>query len=360
MKHLTLSFFDFNLPQQLIAQNPLADKEEAKLLIVNQNIIADKQIKDLVDLISPLDLLIFNNTKVIPARLIAKKGEVTIELTLHHQINHDKWLAFAKKSKRINPGDILQIAEDFYGTIVEKLEGGEVKIYFHDAQGKIIAKENFYNNLEKYGYLPLPPYIKRQNINTEADKTNYQSIFAAIEGAVASPTASLHFTSSLMQRIKEKGINTAFVTLHVGAGTFLPVKNEDISQHKIHKEYGELSQDTVNAIINTKNKGGNVIAVGTTAMRVLEYSAQSSNGNEPFLIRSLKEFKGEIDLFILPGFEFKVVDALITNFHLPKSTLFMLTCAFCGLNTMQKAYKHAIQKQYRFFSYGDCCFLNKT
>ncbi|MCL2567517.1 MAG: tRNA preQ1(34) S-adenosylmethionine ribosyltransferase-isomerase QueA [Alphaproteobacteria bacterium] len=340
--------FDFNLPPELISHNPLDNREKAKLLYVNGGEIADKSVADLVNLLNKDDLLIFNNTKVIPARLVGRKNKAdgaVINITLHYRVDNKHWLAFIKNSIRLHEGDTIILADDFKCIVVEKLESGEVKLFFD--------YDNLFAMLEKYGFMPLPPYIKRENINTAEDKINYQSIFAKIEGAVAAPTASLHFTEELIKKLHDKGIKTAFLTLHVGAGTFLPVKVENILEHKMHKEYGELPQSTIDLINATKQNGGKIVAVGTTAMRVLEYVAKENNGE-------LEAFAGEIDLFIYEGFKFHIVDRLITNFHLPKSTLFMLVSAFAGLNNMKKAYNHAIENQYRFFSYGDCCLLEKN
>jgi S-adenosylmethionine:tRNA ribosyltransferase-isomerase len=344
MKNLSLETFNFELPENLIAQEPLKNREEANLLYINGEHLDDKKISNLADILTSGDVLVFNNTKVIPARLIGKKGLATINLTLHYRINNQTWLAFAKNSKRLCAGDEIVFADDFSAKVLEKNQGGEVKICF--------TQTDVFNLLEKYGFLPLPPYIKRENINTKEDKTNYQSVFAKVEGAVAAPTASLHFTENLLEKLKQKGVEMVFVTLHVGAGTFLPVKVDNVYEHKMHKEYGEISKEVAQTINQAKAAGKNIVAVGTTAMRVLEFVAKENDGN-------LKQFSGEIDLFILPGFKFNIVDKLLTNFHLPKSTLFMLVCAFAGLNNMQKAYAHAIAKQYRFFSYGDCCFLEK-
>ncbi|MDR2008531.1 MAG: tRNA preQ1(34) S-adenosylmethionine ribosyltransferase-isomerase QueA [Alphaproteobacteria bacterium] len=345
MNSLHINNFDFILPESLISHNPLNDRSQAKLLHVNGNNFADHHVADLINLLNKDDLLIFNNTKVIPARLVGRKETgAIINITLHYRVDNKHWLAFIKNAKRLHVGDSIIFANDFQCSVVEKLESGEVKLFFD--------YDNLFEMLEKYGFMPLPPYIKRENINEEGDKTNYQSIFAKIEGAVAAPTASLHFTEDLIAKLQEKGVQAAFLTLHVGAGTFLPVKVENIEDHKMHKEYGELSAETIEKINATKKNGGKIVAVGTTAMRVLEYVAKENNGE-------LKPFAGEIDLFIYEGFKFHVVDRLITNFHLPKSTLFMLVSAFAGLASMQKAYQHAIEKEYRFFSYGDCCLLEK-
>lgn len=343
MKNLTLDTFNFNLPPNLIAQQPLANKGEAKLLHVVNNSYTSYLVKDLTKLLHKHDLLVFNNTKVIPAKLVGKKGNSTISINLHKQLDNKHWLAFIKNSRRLKVNDTIIFHEDFKCNVVEKYETGEIKLYFN--------YDNLYEKLEKFGFMPLPPYIKRSHINSPDDYSNYQSMFAKIEGAVASPTASLHFDQPLIDALCAKGVDYTFVTLHVGAGTFLPVKVNDITNHKMHEEYGELSQATINKIQQAQTNGGRIIAVGTTSLRVLEH-VQLKHGK-------LQPFAGDINLFAYPSFNFQVVDCLITNFHLPKSTLFMLVSAFCGLNNMQKAYQYAIHNHYRFFSYGDCCLLEK-
>ncbi len=350
MKELHINNFDFILPENLISHKPLENRELAKLLYVNGSKLEDHKIKDIINFIDEKDLLIFNNTKVIPARLIGNKklndgilGAI-INITLHYRIDCKTWLSFIKNSKRLKIGDEIIFSDTFKCSVIDKLETGEVKLFFD--------YENLFELLEKFGFMPLPPYIKRDNINDEDDKRNYQSIFAKHEGAVASPTASLHFNNDVISKLKNKGINFAFVTLHVGAGTFLPVKVDNILEHKMHKEFGSISQDSIDLINKIKINGGKIIAVGTTSLRVLEYVAKENNG-------ILVPFEGEIDLFVYPSFKFNIVDKLITNFHLPKSTLFMLVSAFSGTEIMKQAYKHAIEKKYRFFSYGDACLLEK-
>ena len=346
MNYIGIDDFDFTLPDELIAQNPLANRLKAKMLVVDNKQVIDSEVNNVCDYLLPNDLIIFNNTKVIPARLVGYKNDAKINITLHYKLNNYQWLAFVKNSKRLKANDIVVINENFKIVVLEKLDTGEVKLS--------LPYDNIFELLEKYGYLPLPPYIKRDNINNKDDKDNYQSIFAKEQGAVASPTASLHFTQELIARIKEKNVKIEFITLHVGAGTFLPVKTENILEHKMHKEYGSISQQTIDSILQAKRNGGRVIAIGTTVLRTLEYIGLAVND-----YNSIKPFSGEIDLFIYPSFEFKVVDCLLTNFHLPKSTLFMLVSAFAGLQNMKDVYNHAIHNQYRFFSYGDCCFLNK-
>jgi S-adenosylmethionine:tRNA ribosyltransferase-isomerase len=317
-----LSDFDFNLPEDLIAHHPTPKRDESRLLVIG-NKLEDKHFYNLPDLLMPNDLLVFNNSKVIPARLFAFKDERKFEILLHKKIRPNIWHAFAKPGKKLKVDDILDLAEG-YIKILQKLPTGEVEIEISDEA--IITK---------HGHMPLPPYIKRED--ALADKTRYQTVYAAYDGSVAAPTAGLHFTEELLAKIPNK----AFVTLHVGAGTFQPVKAENIEEHKMHSEWYEISPETEAAIKSCK---GRVIAVGTTSARVLEASGGKAGS-------------GDTEIFIRPGYKFKVVNALITNFHLPKSSLFMLVSALAGLDKMQAAYKHAIENKYRFFSYGDACFI---
>lgn len=354
MKKLELKEFDFNLPLQLIAQNPLKDKENAKLLTVEQDNLKDLHIRDLPSLLQKGDILVLNDTKVIPARIIGKKNNATVEITLHYKKSYSNWLVFIKNSKRVKEDEVIIFASDFAAKIIAKLEGGVTEIEFFNPLTNSLITENLWQYLDKNGVMPLPPYIKRNTLNTgqyDLDKTNYQTIFAKNEGAVAAPTAGLHFTSDLIDTLQKQGVNIQYVTLHVGAGTFLPVKVENVFEHKMHKEYAYVSSTTAQVINQAKKNNKRIISVGTTPLRTLEYIYQKYG--------TIVEFSGEIDLFILPSFKFNVIDCLLTNFHLPKSTLFMLISAFCGLTTMRNAYKHAIESNYRFFSYGDATFLYK-
>lgn len=335
-----ISQFDFDLPPESIAQHPITPRDHSKLLVVS-NSLEDKIFLDLPSLLNEKDMLVFNNTKVIPARLIGMVGEAKVEVTLHKSISLDTWVAFAKPGRKMKPGKRFVVADDFQADILAKDEA-EVTLKFHG--------ENIFNLLEKYGIMPLPPYIKRSEENPD-DHDQYQTIFAKEQGAVAAPTAGLHFTDRVFDALQQKDIQTAFLTLHVGAGTFLPVKTDDVTQHQMHSEYGVIDQETADRINQTKAAGGRVVAVGTTSLRLLE-SASDDNG-------MLCPFKDETDIFITPGYQFKITDALITNFHIPKSTLFMLVSAFSGLEKMKQAYAHAIAHDYRFFSYGDACFLTR-
>ena len=346
MKNLTLDNFNFDLPTKYIAQYPLKNRDDSKLLVVNQTSFLDHNFKDLPSLINPNDLLVFNDTKVIPTKLLAKnKNDTIFNITLYKQLSPSNWLAFIKNSRRLKINQTLYVTKSLQITIINKSLNGDVEV-------KLVA-ENPLLEIEKNGLMPLPPYIKRDynNLNIKEDKNRYQTIFAKNLGSVASPTASLHFTDTIMEKIHKKQIKTTFLTLHVGAGTFLPVKTEKIKEHKMHTEYGILPISTINAINTCKKNKGRVIAVGTTSLRTLEYAYQQGNRTT--------EFAGEIDLFIYPPYNFKIADCLITNFHLPKSTLFMLVCAFSGIKRIQNAYNHAKINNYRFFSYGDSCFLNK-
>lgn len=338
---MRLSDFDFELPEDLIAQKPAEPRDNARLLHVRPE-LADYHIPNLPDLLHPGDLLVFNNTQVIPARLQGKRGEAKVEITLHRNAG-EYWEAFAKPGRRLKAGDHIVFAAGFTAEVIAKQEEGTVLLSFSD-------NSNLTANLQRYGQMPLPPYIKRKE-KREADFQDYQTIFAQNAGAVAAPTAGLHFTDNLMAALQAKGIAHCTLTLHVGAGTFLPVKTEDISQHKMHYEWIEISPQTAQAITQAKREGRRIVAVGTTSLRSLEAVAAEDG--------SLQSFQGETNIFITPGYRFKCVDALITNFHLPKSTLFMLVSAFAGLEAMKQAYAHAIAQRYRFFSYGDACLLEK-
>jgi S-adenosylmethionine:tRNA ribosyltransferase-isomerase len=348
---MQLSDFDFDLPRELIAQRPLEPREAARLLHVSAAGLADKTIADLPELLRAGDLLVFNDTKVIPARLRGRRKDAKAEVLLHKPEGEDArgrllWLCFARPAKRLRPGETLVFAEGFEAEILEKHEGGELLLAF------AMSPEALRDALERHGEAPLPPYIERQGGADEQDRHDYQTIFARREGAVAAPTAGLHFTEPLMARLAAKGVETAEVTLHVGAGTFLPVKSEAVSEHRMHSEWGEIGEKTAARIAAAKAQGRRVVSVGTTSLRILETAAQASGAIAPF--------RGDSDLFILPGFDFKVVDLLVTNFHLPRSTLFMLVSAFSGRRRMLAAYEQAKQRGYRFYSYGDACLLERV
>ncbi|HWA42979.1 MAG TPA: tRNA preQ1(34) S-adenosylmethionine ribosyltransferase-isomerase QueA [Hypericibacter adhaerens] len=335
--------FDFELPPERIADRPASPRDAARLLVVRQNGLEDRIFRELPALLAPDDLLVVNDTRVIPARIEGRRGAAHIEATLHKAEGLDRWRAFARPAKRLKPGDVIEIAGDFRAEVLAKGEAGEVTLKFSAAGADLIAA------LHRHGHMPLPPYIRRPEGELASDREDYQTIFARAEGAVAAPTAALHFTPALLAALAATGIAIARVTLHVGAGTFLPVKVDNIEEHRMHAEWGEVGADAVAAVDRAKAKGGRIVAVGTTSLRLLETAAAADG--------TLAPFSGDTALFITPGYRFKLVDRLITNFHLPRSTLFMLVAAFAGLERMKRAYAHAIERGYRFYSYGDACFL---
>ena len=342
---MKLSDFDFDLPQDRIAQHPARPRDAARLLEVGDGALADRGVRDMPALLRAGDLLVSNDTRVIRAQLSGLRGAARIGFTLHKARGPGEWDAFARPAKKLAPGDRIAFAADFTAEVAAKGEGGEVTLRF-DRSG-----EELMSALARHGRMPLPPYIRRPAAEPE-DDADYQTIFARRDGAVAAPTAGLHFTPRLLQALNEAGVRRAHVTLHVGAGTFLPVKVEDVSAHVMHREWAELPAATAAAIAETRARGGRVVAVGTTSLRTLEGVAALRGGIEPW--------SGDIDLFIRPGFRFRAVDLLLTNFHLPKSTLFMLVSAFAGLGRMRAAYAHAVASGYRFFSYGDACLIHRA
>ena len=334
--------FNFNLPQSLIAYRPVYPRHNSKLLSVNHEKLDDMLTYDLDSLINPEDILVFNDTKVINARLIARKDEKEFEILLGRWLSDNQWLAYIKKSRLLNIDDVMIFSQDFNAIIVKKSEDGDIVLQFNYANDELLAKINY------YGKVPLPPYIKR--IADNNDQKDYQTIYAQQYGSIASPTAGLHFTDQLMLKLKAKSINLVYVTLHVGIGTFQPIRN-DIDNHIMHEEYGCISYSAADKINLCRQNGGRVICIGTTSMRLLE-SAADNNG-------IVHPYDSNTGIFIKPGYKFKIVDMLFTNFHLPKSTLFILTCAFSGTKVMQNAYNHAIKNNYRFYSYGDAMLLSK-
>jgi len=335
--------FDFNLPKELIAQEPASPRDSARLLHIS-NDLADLVVRDLTSLIKPGDVLVVNDTKVIPARLRGKRGEVSIEITLHKRNLDETWCAFARPARRLHEGETIKFSANFSATVIKKREAGEIVVSF--------SGQELFSGLAENGFMPLPPYIARKDGNKETDQQNYQTIYATNLGAVAAPTAGLHFTEALLREIRNSGVDVAELTLHVGAGTFLPVKVDDTDNHKMHSEWGKLGEGAVQRILAARKAGGRVMACGTTAMRLLESAAPTFG--------ELLPFEGDTDIFITPGYKFRIVDRLITNFHLPQSTLFMLVSAFAGLERMKAAYTHAIQSRYRFYSYGDACLLERN
>jgi S-adenosylmethionine:tRNA ribosyltransferase-isomerase len=334
--------YDFELPRELIADHPAEPRDASRLLHVGER-LADHGMLDLPALLRPGDLLVFNDTKVIPARLTGRRGAAAIEITLHRMLAADSWRVFAKGARRLRPGDRIDFAPDFAAEVVEKHETGDVTLRFD--RGAAALREA----LERHGFMPLPPYIRRESTGEARDRADYQTMFAAREGAVAAPTAGLHFTPRLIAGLEARGIEWLTVTLHVGAGTFLPIKVEDTRFHRMHSEWGEISASAADRIAAARRRGGRIVAVGTTSLRLLE-SAAAADGTVP-------PFDGETALFITPGYRFKAVDLLLTNFHLPRSTLFMLVAAFAGLDRIKAAYARAVRERYRFFSYGDACLL---
>ncbi|RUA06871.1 MAG: tRNA preQ1(34) S-adenosylmethionine ribosyltransferase-isomerase QueA [Gammaproteobacteria bacterium] len=337
---MKLSDFDFDLPKALIAQSPPENRTSSRLLIPQLNII-DTIFSNIGDFIKEGDLLVLNNTKVIPARLFGhKESGGKVEIMIERLLSDCQALAMIKASRAPKVGSHIILENQVQATILQKGEG------FYTLE---FATDSLLNLLDKVGHIPLPPYIERAD--NAQDLSRYQTVFAQKEGAVAAPTAGLHFDDALLTSLKNQGVNSAFVTLHVGAGTFQPVKTNEIEDHHMHSEYYELPQQTVDKITKAKANGGRIIAVGTTAVRSLESAARHG---------ALKQRQEETDIFIYPGYQFQVVDAMITNFHLPKSSLLMLVSAFIGRERMMEIYQHAIKEKYRFFSYGDAMLLERN
>ena len=346
---MKLDDFDFHLPEGLIAVRPARPRTAAKLLLAEGDRITDLHVSDLLDIFQPGDRLVLNNTKVIPARLSGTRTRQTpqgaavakIEVTLLEPTGSGEWQAMAKPLRKLAVGEVIRFSEALSARVTA-IEEGQMRIAFD------LAGEDFDAALAEAGAMPLPPYIAALRAPDEADKTDYQTVFARHSGAVAAPTASLHFTRELLEALAAKGVTFTEVTLHVGAGTFLPVKVEDVTTHKMHAEWGEVSAEAAAEIAATRAAGGRVIPVGTTALRLIESAAR---GGE------IAPFRGTTDIFIYPGFEFRVADALMTNFHLPKSTLMMLVSALMGQDRIRDIYEHAVKSGYRFFSYGDASLL---
>ena len=338
---MRVDFFDFDLPESFIAKEPMKKRSEAKLLLVPE--LLNKKVCDLVDVLPSNSLMIFNDTKVIPARLYGKCGGREFEVMLHKNINIDTWLAFIRGSKKLKIDDVIEFKAGLNATVLQKHGEAGVELKFSK------AGPDFFTTINEIGVLPLPPYLKREA--TKEDEESYQTVYAREEGAVAAPTAGLHFTKELLEALKNKGIDFAYLTLHVGAGTFQPVKVEDTKDHKMHSEFGIITNEVAEKINDAKRAGKNIIAVGTTSLRLLESSVDGDGFIKPFC--------GETDIFITPPYEFKSVDYLMTNFHLPKSTLFMLVCAFAGVDEMKEAYEFAKKNNYRFYSYGDSSLLKR-
>ena len=361
---MKLQDFDFELPEELIALRPVRPRDAARLLVVrpragddNAPRLEDAIFRDLPRYLKPGDVLVFNDTKVIPAMLSGRRvrpgasSMPKITANLHRREDAVTWRAFARPAKKLKAGDRILFGlsgagcsvDELWGEVVEKGEGGEIVLRFSCPGQELDAA------LARVGDMPLPPYIAARRRPDVVDRQDYQTIFAEREGAVAAPTAGLHFTEELLARLQEAGVKLARVTLHVGAGTFLPVKTENIAEHRMHAEYGEVSEETATLLNEARESGGRIVCVGTTTVRILETAADVQGRVRPFA--------GETDIFITPGYRFRATDVMITNFHLPRSTLFMLVSAFSGLQAMRAAYAHAIGEKYRFYSYGDACLL---
>ena len=342
---MDISLFDYELNSNLIAQKPCVPRDNSRLLNCTNEVAEDLQFNDLPSILNAGDVLVINNTKVIPSRLFGKRDQVNVEVTLHMKTNNNTWKAFLKPGRKCKVNDSITFQNDLKAKVIEKYIEGDVLLHFNKNDGNVLKDINY------QGQMPLPPYIKRNQKN-ESDNEDYQTIFAEEVGAVAAPTAGLHFTDQLIYKLKSKGVLFAPITLHVGAGTFLPVKVDNIHDHKMHEEWGCLSKNTSHIINKAIQKNKRIISVGTTSLRILETVASLKNGR-------IEPWSGVTNLFITPGFKFKIVDLLITNFHLPKSTLLMLVSAFHGKERTFERYKYAIEKKYRFFSYGDSCIFSK-
>lgn len=341
-KNILRSTYYYDLPEELIAQTPIEPRDSSRLLVYNRNkqTVEHKIFRDIIDYLKPNDVLVVNNSRVLPARLFGYKDTgAKIEILLQKRIDLENWEVIAKPFKRLSVGTKVTFNEEFYCEITEKKDYGECKIKFH-------FKGSFEEALDKVGTMPLPPYIKEKL----KDKERYQTVYSKVEGSSAAPTAGLHFTNELIQKIKDKGIKIVEVLLHVGLGTFRPVKEDNILNHNMHFEYIELSEENANVLNQAKKEGNRIIAVGTTSVRVLE-SCVSENGE--FIPQ-----KRETNIFIYPPYKFKAIDGLITNFHLPESTLIMLVSALCGTEETLKLYNLAVKEKYRFFSFGDAMFIN--
>jgi S-adenosylmethionine:tRNA ribosyltransferase-isomerase len=349
---MDVSLFDFDLPEELIALRPAAPRDSAWMLVVQADgRLEHRRVADLPDYLAAGDALVVNDTKVIPARLHGRRlprpemsGEgPKIEVLLHRRTAADRFTALARPAKKLAAGDRLRLGQSLTAEIVARGEAGELELAFVMSGAELDAA------IAQEGEMPLPPYIAGRRRTDARDASDYQTMFATAQGSVAAPTAGLHFTPELLAQLAEKGIARETVTLHVGAGTFLPVTAEDTAQHRMHPEWATLSEATAAALNRTRAAGGRIAAVGTTSLRTLE-TAGADDG-------TFAAFSGDTSLFIAPGYRFKSAELLLTNFHLPRSTLFMLVCAFSGLETMKRAYAEAIAQRYRFYSYGDACLL---
>ena len=339
---MRVDLFDFELPQDLIALRPARPRDSARLMCVAGEQISDHGVLGLPQLLRSGDVLVFNDTLVIPAQLEGRRGEARVGATLHKREDLRRWWAFVRNARRLKTGDVVTFGGGVEAEVADKAGDGAVLLAF-------LGDEPVEVLLHRAGTMPLPPYIASKRPIDAQDAEDYQTMFARQDGAVAAPTASLHFTQQLVDALDEAGIARETLTLHVGAGTFLPVKVEDTAEHKMHAEWGRIDAETAKRLNAARDSGGRLVAVGTTSLRLLESATDSAGTVQPF--------EGDTDIFITPGYRFRGVDGLITNFHLPKSTLFMLVSALMGLDTMQRAYAHAIRQRYRFYSYGDGSLL---
>lgn len=339
---MRVDLFDFDLPQELIALRPASPRDSARLLHVQGDAFADKIVRDLPSLLNPGDCLVFNDTRVIPAQLEGRRGDAKIGATLHKREGLRTWRAFVKNAKRLKEGDQVVFGGGVTAIVGERGADGSLLLHFEGDEPVEVL-------LERAGTMPLPPYIAARRAIDERDQQDYQTMFAREKGAVAAPTAALHFTPELIAALAARGVQHETLTLHVGAGTFLPVKADDTKDHQMHAEWGRIDAATADRLNAVRAGGGRVIAVGTTSLRLLESAATDDN--------IIRPFEGDTAIFITPGYRFKAVDGLMTNFHLPKSTLMMLVSALMGLERMQAVYAHAIREGYRFYSYGDSSLL---
>jgi S-adenosylmethionine:tRNA ribosyltransferase-isomerase len=345
---MQIDLFDFDLPEDRIALRPVSPRDHARQLIVRPpGMFEDNFVYNLPDQLRAGDVLVFNDTRVIPSRLFGLVGEARVEVTLHKRTGLYAWDSFVKNARRLSTGKVIDFEGNLQAEVIEKRSDGEIALQFILPAGQTMEQA-----LMDVGRLPLPPYIASKRGIDARDLVDYQTVYAQKDGAVAAPTAGLHFTEELLQKLRDRGVMLATVTLHVGAGTFLPVKASDTDKHKMHAEWGEISAEVASQLNAARAASGRIVAVGTTSLRLLETAALAGHGIQPF--------SGDTNIFITPGFKFQAVDMLMTNFHLPKSTLFMLVSAFCGLDTMRAVYAHAIASGYRFYSYGDSSFLYRA
>ena len=339
---MRVDLFDFELPPERIALRPARPRDSARLLLIEGAAVSDHQVLDLPSLLRPGDVLVFNDTKVIPAQLEGRRGEARIGATLHKRDGPRSWWSFVRNARRLHVGDRIEFEAGVSASVVERGQEGAFLLQFH-------GDEPVEQLVRLAGTTPLPPYIASRRPADEEDRDDYQTMFAREEGAVAAPTAALHFTQHLLDALDERGIGRETLTLHVGAGTFLPVKTDTVAEHRMHSEWGRIDADTAERLNGAKAAGRRLIAVGTTSLRLIE-SAAGEDGQ-------IHAFEGDTSIFITPGYRFRSVDGLVTNFHLPRSTLFMLVSALMGLDVMKSAYAHAIERGYRFYSYGDASLL---